>query len=300
MEQKYIAVRHDESLATQSRPDQVGYITKQYSADGIEVNKLTFAANDNFSLMPPRVSGSVKIYSLLSGEISCVETRQTYQSGSSFMLFDTHHPLNIHTREAGELVVYVLGEASFQMSADTSAKVHETMMAIQAKDEYTYNHCINVHNLVLRLVEPLGYSGYRVRQLIWAARYHDIGKIKISDHILNKPDSLDEQEYRIMQTHVEAGRDLIVEYFGQETFDIIAQHHERMDGSGYPLELKGDEIMEEARLLAICDAFDAMISDRVYKKAMSREQAFAELQALAGTHYDARLVDVFVRVIGGG
>lgn len=293
-----IAVSQDDCITKSETPDKTATLTKQFSGSGIEINKFLLRAGEAYNLTPPRTAGGIKIFTLLSGDFYCIETKISYQAGSTFVLRPHHDILNIQVGQTGELILHTIGEESFDKSNESFQKLHETMTAIQAKDEYTYNHCVNVHRLVKRMIGPLGYSGQRVRHLLWAARYHDIGKINVEDRILNKPAGLDPAEFEIMKTHVTAGQKLILEYFNESTFHIISQHHERMDGSGYPLGLKGDQIMEEARLLAICDSYDAMISDRVYKKAKSRQEAFAELQELAGRIFDSRLVELFIRIIG--
>jgi len=293
-----IAVSQDDCITKSETPDKAATLIKQFSGSGIEINKFGLRAGEAYNLTPPKTARGLKIFTLLSGEFYCIETKLTYQTGSTFVLRPHHDLLNIQVSQSSELLLHTLGEESFNHSSESFQKLHETMMSIQTKDEYTYNHCINVHRLVKRLIDPLGYSGQRVRHLLWAARYHDIGKISVEDRILNKPASLDPEEFEIMKNHVTGGQKLILEYFNEATFRIIAQHHERLDGSGYPLGLKGEQILEEARLLAICDSYDAMISDRVYKKAKSRQEAFAELQDMAGKQFDAKLVALFIRVIG--
>lgn len=123
----------------------------------------------------------------------------------------------------------------------------------------------------------LGYSGNRMLHLLLAAQYHDIGKINIPDDILNKPGRLTDHEFSIMKGHVVEGKDLIIENFNEDVYQIIVQHHERIDGSGYPLGLKGSRICQEAKILAICDSYDAMISQRIYKNLNQKKRPLRSL-----------------------
>lgn len=298
MELERIAVRHDDCLTFTQTPDKSATLIKQFSGSGIEINKFTLRAGEAYSMSPPVTGIGLKIFTLISGEFYCIETKQTYRAGSSFVLRPQHEMFTIVVSESGEIVVHAIGEESFRLSSEAFRKLHDTMMIIQSKDAYTYEHCKKVHHLVKKLVGKLGLTGSRVQDLLLAARYHDIGKIAIPDHILNKPGKLDESEYEIMKAHATGGRDSILEHFSEATYRIISQHHERFDGSGYPAGLRGEAICEEARLLAVCDAYDAMTSDRVYKKGKNRDEAFAELRRLADTHYDPRMVGLFIDGIG--
>lgn len=297
MELERIAVRHDDCIAQAETPDKTAMLIRQWSGGGIEINKFSLRAGEAYTMSPPVTGVGLKIFTLLSGEFHCIDTKADYRAGSSFVLRPRHEMLNIIVSESGEMLVHAIGEESFHLSSEAFRKLHDTMMIIQAKDAYTYEHCRNVHRLVKRLVGKLGITGARVQDLLLAARYHDIGKILIDDRILNKPGGLDAAEFETMKAHATGGRDIILEFFNEATYRIISQHHERMDGSGYPLGLRGDAILEEARLLAVCDAYDAMVSDRVYKKGKSRDEAIAELRRLSGGHFDPRMVDLFIAEI---
>ena len=141
--------------------------------------------------------------------------------------------------------------------------------------------------------------------IVMAAPMHDIGKIEISDTILNKPGKLTEEEFEIMKKHSEYGGDIIKDTISnveeQEycniAYNIARYHHERYDGKGYPDNLKGEEIPLEARIMALADVYDALVSERVYKKAYSKETAIKIIQEGKGTQFDPNLVPLFLECV---
>lgn len=167
--------------------------------------------------------------------------------------------------------------------------------AIDARDRYTYGHSERVMRYAVRLAEESGLPAERVELLRYAGLLHDVGKIGIRDYILLKPGELSDEEYAVMQQHPAIGVQIVGQVRGlEETLPIIAQHHERIDGRGYPHGLKGHELRIEARILAIADAFEAMTAERAYRNAMDCDQALDVLLQGRGTKWDAELVDTFV------
>jgi len=170
--------------------------------------------------------------------------------------------------------------------------------AIDARDPYTHGHSEQVMRYSVRLAEMLGFETQRIETIRYGALLHDIGKIGIRDHILLKPGALTEEEFAVMQTHPTIGADILRHIKAlRDVIPIIECHHERMDGSGYPKGLGGLHIPEEARIIAISDAYDAMTSHRAYRKGMQPEAAFEVLMKGRGTHWDGVFVEVFVKMI---
>lgn len=149
--------------------------------------------------------------------------------------------------------------------------------------------------------KALGLSGQSLENLERAALLHDIGKIGIRDRILLKESPLNGDEFVIMKKHTSIGREILQTiqpaYLVQEIAGAAACHHERYDGKGYPQGMKGTEIPLNARIMAIADAFDAMTTDRPYRKGLPVETALGELKVGAGSQFDPRLVDVFLSEI---
>ena len=165
------------------------------------------------------------------------------------------------------------------------------------KDEYTGKHSSDVYILVLKFALRRGIKGNMLFNLIRAARYHDVGKVFIADEILNKPGPLTSEEFDIMKTHVLKGKEMICEVINSDVFDIVVAHHERLDGSGYPYGLKDDEIQENSMILSICDTYDAMRSNRIYKKGKTKLEAIAELKSISGIKFKKTLLDEFIKMI---
>ena len=170
---------------------------------------------------------------------------------------------------------------------------------IEADDGYTGEHCKSVVSLALELAEQLGLSPERQRNLEFAALLHDVGKIAIPKEIINKPGKLDPHEWTIIKTHTLEGQKMLdrVGGFMREVGIIVRSHHERWDGGGYPDGLAGEQIPLEARIITCCDTWNAMRTDRPYRKALSHDVAVAELVANAGGQFDPYVVETFLKLV---
>ena len=166
--------------------------------------------------------------------------------------------------------------------------------AIEAKDPYTRGHCGRVAAYSLVLAKEAGYPADGLETLEFGAFLHDIGKIGIKDAVLLKPGPLDDTEWMHMREHPVKGYDIAMKIeMLHPIMPAVRSHHERWDGSGYPDKMKADDIPLVARIVAIADAFDAMATDRPYKKALPLEECEAVLRKTAGKMYDPELVEVF-------
>lgn len=171
------------------------------------------------------------------------------------------------------------------------ARIVSLIHAIDARDGYTAAHSETVVRLSVELGRHLLLSEADLLELELAALFHDLGKIAIPDEILNKPAALDPEERRVMRAHVEHGSRALAQVPGlQAVATIVRCHHERWDGAGYPGGLAGSRIPIASRLVAVCDAYDAMTSDRPYRPALSQERALEEMHACAGSQFDPSVV----------
>jgi response regulator RpfG family c-di-GMP phosphodiesterase len=169
--------------------------------------------------------------------------------------------------------------------------------ALETRDLETHGHSERVVNFSLRLGQELSLDAEQLRSLEFGSLLHDIGKIGVPDAILRKPAKLTEEEWVRMREHPQHGQKILrgIEFL-EGAARVVAQHHEKWDGSGYPLGLKGEEIDLCARIFAVADAFDAMTSDRVYRAGRGYEAALAELEDYAGRQFDPNVVEAFRRV----
>lgn len=169
--------------------------------------------------------------------------------------------------------------------------------AVEMRDPYTGNHTHRVTTYALLLSDEMGLPRADRRLLQVATPLHDIGKIAVDDNVLRKAGSLSTAEFDVMKSHVASGVNIIQMVPSLAwTLPVIRSHHERWDGTGYPDGLKGTDIPLAARVVAVADAFDAMTSDRPYRRGLSLDEAFKELQAKSGTHFDPNCVTAFLRV----
>lgn len=184
---------------------------------------------------------------------------------------------------------------------DTRLKIIQRLgRAAEFKDDNTGMHVIRMSHYARVLGIAAGMNEAMADMLLDAAPMHDIGKIGIPDRILQKSEELDEEEWRIMQTHTQMGQD-IIGYDDSELLKmanaVAISHHEHWDGSGYPKQLAGDNIPMVGRIVAIADVFDALTSVRPYKDSWSVEDALAYLEQHAGTQFEERLVSLFIENI---
>ncbi len=169
--------------------------------------------------------------------------------------------------------------------------------AIDAKSAWTAGHSERVTNMSLRIGRAIGLSPKDLQIMQRGGLLHDIGKIGTPPTILDKPGKLDPEEMRIMQDHVRIGLRILEPIAGfREALPIVSQHHERFDGLGYPEGLAGENISLHARIFAVADCYDAMTSDRPYRKGLPREKTLEIMKQGSGTQFDPKIVDVFIRL----
>jgi putative nucleotidyltransferase with HDIG domain len=179
------------------------------------------------------------------------------------------------------------------------ARVRALMVRLAEKDTSTEEHTRRVAALSLELGEELGVPPARLRMLAIGGLLHDVGKLSIPESILQKPGPLDDGEYAIIKQHPERGKELLGELGGFEpgVERLVLDHHERLDGTGYPRGLHAGDLDLETRILSVVDVYDALVSARVYRPAWSVEEALALLQAESGTAFDPRCVEALTRIV---
>jgi putative two-component system response regulator len=229
--------------------------------------------------------------------------KRAYEAGATDFI---HKPINWtilghrvrYMVRAGRTFAELKGaEEALQRSlADIRRTLNETVDALatatELRDPYTAGHQKRVAQLSSAIAAKLGLAEERINGLKVMGFLHDIGKIVVPAEFLNRPGGLSEYEKNIVKAHAQAGYDILKNIdFPWPVAQAILQHHERLDGSGYPTHLQGEEIILEARILAVADVVEAMVSHRPYRPSLQMEQALAEITQNRGTLYDAEVVD---------
>lgn len=175
-----------------------------------------------------------------------------------------------------------------------------SLARLKNADEYTYMHSVAVCALMIALARQLGLAEAQVRDAGMAGLLHDIGKMMIPDAILNKPGKLTDNEFSTVRSHPEAGNKILLgsENISAMVLDVCLHHHEKVDGSGYPHRLKGDEISLFAKMGAVCDVYDAITSDRPYKRGWDPAESIRKMAEWCKGHFDEAVFKAFVKSVG--
>ncbi|MDX9972270.1 MAG: HD domain-containing protein [FCB group bacterium] len=230
----------------------------------------------------------------------------TYQNERLGVLYvDTRGTTNAFDKSDLELLVALSGPAAIairnaQFVSELEHAYHDTLLvlasAIEMRDHYTVGHTWRVTNFAVAMGRMLGWSEEELKRCEMGGVLHDVGKIAVEDAILRKPERLTQEEFEKMRIHPERGARMMQDCKALvPLIPYVLYHHERYDGKGYPYGLKGEEIPIEGRLLAVADTFDAMTSNRPYRKGLPAEVAIAELEKGKGTQFDAACVDALVQ-----
>ncbi|HZT57771.1 MAG TPA: HD-GYP domain-containing protein [Pyrinomonadaceae bacterium] len=179
-----------------------------------------------------------------------------------------------------------------------AALIRSLLKSLREHDAYTFRHSVRTVRMSVLLGKVCGVAGDRLRALRHGALVHDIGKVFIPGDVLHKPGRLTGAEWEAVRRHPEDGARLLrgLPVADERVARVVAEHHERWDGRGYPAGLRGEEIDLNARVVAVADAFDAMTSRRPYRRAVKYDAATAELESCAGTQFDPAVVGKFLRV----
>ena len=205
---------------------------------------------------------------------------------------DLQRSLTNH-REEEEILNRTLGNLRRAMRATLEVQAR----AVEMKDPYTSGHQRRVADLARTIAMEMGHPEEVIDGIRMAAVVHDIGKLLMPAEILNKPAKLTEAEFSQIKKHPQAGYDILKDIeFPWPIARMVWQHHERLDGSGYPLGLTGEEILPEARILAVADVVETMASHRAYRPAPGLEKALEEINAQRGILYDPAVVDACIRI----
>lgn len=236
------------------------------------------------------------IFHILKGSCIIIDQKKLLKENDFFVHDDNTGCISIYMLENTEFLIFSRNLNFFKALKDRDTQLNKILKMIEDKDINTFNHCNRVSVLTRKVATVLDYKGYDLFNIIFAAKFHDIGKIDLPNRILLKPEKLTLSEINIVKEHVNYGYKLVNPLNNPAIENMILQHHERIDGSGYPLGLKNEQINEGAQIIGLCDAFDVMTSLGSYNKEelLSESEACIELEKQSGKLFSKKLVEVFL------
>ena len=264
-----------------------------------ELVRTTMKVGKRVTLTPsPSKSGANETYFILKGMLRCDLPQGVVRisAGDYLIAEDLEEPV-IFTTETSVEFLYLTSQPFFHHISSELHQLRQLAVEVERKDGYTADHCERLQSLSYAVGKVLKLSHNRLHYLIYGAYLHDLGKVDVPLTILNKPASLTPLEWDIIKKHPISGKEMVEQTFMKDAGPIIEQHHERLDGSGYPYGLSGDEILTEAYIVAVADAYDAMTSNRPYRRAMGHDEAITELTRFAGKHYPSEILEAFLEVV---
>lgn len=278
----------------EKKTTQIYLLAKQ---GDLEIMRQTIAQDKVFLIEGEK--SHFELYYLVQGEIIRERDEKILGPGSFISVNNSTDEIYFKTRTEVNLL-YITTTPIFNTKQEEFRELIALNEEVAKKDSQTKAHCSRLEKLSLQTGEKMGLEDDMLFKLDYASFLHDVGKINISSEILKKNGKLTKKEWLDMKKHSVWGRELILDHLGKEFFkdvaEIVHQHHEKYDGSGYPRGLKGNQIMKEAQILTVVDSYDAMTSDRPYRKALSRKEARKELQNEKGKHFSPEVVDAFLDV----
>lgn len=273
------------------------------AGDGVEMIHHRLEPLTLWTLEPePSSSRHFEAIYITSGELRCAQAGaiRNMTTGDSISFQPTSVRFVCQATEPTEFI-YVSSEPVYQSYFGALAQVRTLAVGIEEKDGYTADHCSRIMKKSVHLGLAMGLSADDLYRLQFAAFFHDLGKTQIPLEILTKNGPLTESEWLEMKRHPLYGCEILLATADPQlaaAAPIVAQHHERHDGSGYPNHLRGDEIDISAAIIGVVDSYDAMTSQRSYSRARSHAEAVAEIQSLRGRLYHPDVVDHFLVVFG--
>jgi HD-GYP domain-containing protein (c-di-GMP phosphodiesterase class II) len=265
------------------------------AGQGTEIIETTLNKGQRITLEPP--DGTIMVtetYYILRGKVSCQTASATILLGARDYLVTEQLASPVILSALSKVTfLYITTHPFFHYISQFQQELMNLAVEVESKDGYTSEHCLRLQKLSYATGQELSLEPYKLHRLNYGAYLYDLGKVKVPIEILQKPAKLNPEEWEIIKQHPTYGREMLNHTSLDEVGTIVEQHHERWDGSGYPLALLRDNILVESYIVAVADTYDAMTTDRPYRKALAPEVAFAELEKYAGIHYPLEVVKAF-------
>ncbi|MDR0136253.1 HD-GYP domain-containing protein [Metabacillus idriensis] len=264
--------------------------------EGTEILFQSILKDRMFYIYPGDKRDSFEFYYIIKGEVFFEENNESrlLKEKDYFYVQDLKKPIFFKALTDVELLWFIT-EPAFDDLSDEIEKFTSMVQKVEHKDRYTYNHSMRVQEYSIKIAKELGLDKRRLENLYIASLLHDIGKINVQAEILNKPDKLTDEEFSIIKKHPIDGAEILKHQ--KEVSEIILQHHEKLDGSGYPFGLKSEEILLESKIVTVSDTYDAMTQDRVYRNALRADEAVRELKKWSGIHFDQEIVNTLISIL---
>ena len=270
------------------------------AASNLEMISIRLSPGKRIFLVPfdDGVKGAVEMYFIVSGFLEAVLPSGPLRVGAGATLVsrDLAGPVNFQATSDVELL-YVTTQPTFHQVSHELKELMDLAMEVEMKDGYTAQHCLRLQQLSYATGQEMGMSHHDLHYLEYGSYLHDVGKARVPVQILQKPGPLTAEEWAVMRMHPTYGREMLDATFMREAGRIVEQHHERLDGSGYPGGLSGSAVAVEASIVAVADTYDAITTDRPYRKGAPREVAFAEIEKGSGKHFPPAVVRAFFRAV---
>lgn len=266
--------------------------------NGIELMKQTILKDSIFVLFPSQDKDAQEFFYILSGKIEANINGDVLQLGPNDFISAKNLEGTVQFKTLADLTFLSVSTVPvFHYLSNIVSKLRSVGEAVEKKDRYTFNHSARVSNYAVKTASKMNLRKEQMESLLLASILHDIGKINIPEEVLKKPSKLTNEEFEMVKKHPGDGAAMIRDTPYSDIADIVEQHHERVNGKGYPFGLAGDEILIEAKIIGVCDTFDAMTEDRAYRSAFSAEYAMAEIKSLVGIQFDGKVVEAFEQVL---
>ncbi len=266
--------------------------------DGVEIMTQKFQPGLVFWIDPGDDEKLMEFFYVLEGTIAYTNESAEVKLNVGEYFYAHGLKKSVYFKALTEVtLLYVASQPVFHLLSNEIESLIEMIKKVEEKDRYTHSHSMRLKEYTIKIGEKMNLPQKQLDILYYASSLHDIGKINVPDEILNKPGKLTNEEFEYIKRHPVDGAEIIKNTFLRETEAGILQHHERLDGSGYPNGLKDREICLEAKIIAVVDTYDAMTSDRPYRKGIDPKITMNEIKSLIGKHYDEKIVMTFEQVL---
>lgn len=294
---KGIEIIHEDDFSMQVASDARINMKLQIQAPGMELVRYEYKDGVSGIFSHGGTQDYTAIYYVKKGQLILKNSEGIIQVVEEDCIFSiTRETPFISFESRGDCTVLQFSNVPiFQPIQDSLKAREELLREIQEYDGYTGEHCVRVQNLVIKMARIMDLNLENPRELLTAAKCHDVGKIKIPHEIIAKPGPLTAAEYEEVKKHSAYSSEMIRPLAGDRVAEIVGAHHERLDGKGYPNHLTAEQIPFEAKLIAVADAFDAMTHNRGYNKIKTVPEAIEELHRCQGTQFDPRCVEALCK-----